>query len=720
MMPGLCLSLLAALQVALQVSDSTYSSPGVRELVEAAAARHRVAERRTARYASEIESEIGLLLVAPNGEQILTGVEQVAGRVTWSNRGRLVQSLTAYRSRFAGPALSTLTYIRGPWVVGPLVGDRVPLALAADSARPSDEEVGRGEAPAPEGEATDASGRTRKLPVLVSPLASDREAFYRLSGGDTVLTLRLPDRTIPVVRVAVEPIGAAADVFLLRGEIHLDAVDHGVVRLRGEVLRGNRPGGVLSRMMRAAVQGHFFLDLENGLGDLGDWLPHRQWVELEVGSLLTDQSAVLRFVTDFAAATLDSAPPVPDDDPRDDARRALLVVGADPGGGPSGWRAELGSATAERDSRDLTDLRSIWARAGVRPGTRRMDEAVRYDRVEGLFTGAGLRMGAGTGARGPYAAVHAGWAWAERTARGGMEVGLAGSRWDVAVGAERDLAPTTDFPRPFESRPTIFGVFGYDPLDYVDRYAAGLRASFRPPAPVAVRAHVRAVADREPALNAERGLLGARFRPLRAVAEGEYVNLGVGVALHEGRGGEFLAPGWNAAASWELARGDLSWQRIQGSLRARRLLGRWSGAGEVFGGLVVAEDPPPQALFELGGYLGRLPGFALDAFTGDRAAVGMVEAAYDLPILESPIRIGPLFLPSVSPSPLAQVSAGWTHASRNASAVLRAHGWETSDGVRATGFLGVRLFGGFLRVGAARPLGARGRWRLEIGLGQSG
>jgi len=715
---ALLFGLLVPFQAPRTLPDSTYSSPAVRALVEAATARYREPGEGVVPFSARFESEIGVLIRQPNGEEILTGVEQIAGLVTWSIDGDLVQSVTGYRSRFSGPALSTLTYIRGPWVVAPLAGDRVPMAMASEPSVVPESESEDTTVQRPAGiDATDASGRRRELRSLVNPLGSERSAHYRFSGGDTVLILRLPTRAIPVVRIAVEPKVASDDALLFLGEIHIDALGHGVVRMRGEVLAPARPRRFLTRMVRATMEPHLFVDLENELGDRGAWLPHRQWIELEAGSPLTDESATVRIVTDFSATTPDSTASAGAAASGSGGRRTLLRLAADSTARQVGWRMELGAATAERNPLDLTDLRVPVRRRGVRFGTRTLAHAVRYDRVEGLFTGGGLRAGGGAAEAGPFAALHAGWAWAEGTARGGAEAGLAGRGWEAAVGAGRELTSTNDFPRPFTTGPTVFGVLGADDLDYVDRYSAGLRASFVHRGGASIQGDFRAIRDRTVRMHAERAPLGGAFQPIRATSDGDYARVGLTVAFSHGSGGEFLTPGWSAQLSGEMARGGLAWQRVEGSVRARRQLGRWSGAGEAFGGVVAAADPPPQALFELGGYTSRLPGYPFKAFTGDRAAVGMVEAAYAVPVLESPIRIGPVFLPSPAPSPLAQVSAGWTGASGNATSVLSANGWEPSDGIRATAFLGVRLFSGFVRVGAAWPMGTHGRWRLEVGVG---
>jgi hypothetical protein len=743
---SLLLGCLLPVEASPQAPDSVYATPWVRALVEGAVARYRAEYEGAARSTSLIEAEIAVLVHRRNGEQIVTGVEQVTGRVTWSRDGSLVQAITGYRSRFAGPALSTLSYIRGPWVVAPLVGDRVPLALASDPPR-EDRREGRDTTsvgdPAEIGdttgvgdpaeasdttgvgdpaamaawEGTDASGRSRELPSMVNPLGADRDAHYRFSGGDTVLILRLPKRTIPVVRIAVEPRAPSPEFGLFRGEIHLDAVEHGVVRVRGEVLARARPRGALTRVMRATMSPHLLMDLEYSLGERGAWLSHRQWLELEVRSPLTEEAAVIRIVTDFAAATPDAAPSPEADTARTRARRALLRLGADPMGAGGGWRAELGAATAERNTADLSDLRARSAPQGLRFGTRAFTQVARYDRVEGLFTGGGWRAGGGAAESSAYAALHGGWAWSEGAARGGGEVGVTGPGWEVAAVAGRALTSTNDFPRPFVTGPTIFGVLGGDDLDYVDRWSAGVRGLLLQRGGASLRAEVEAVRDRAVALNVERAPVGTTFRPVRAVAEGDFARVGLAVGFGQGRGGEYLTPGWSAGIAAELARGDLDWVRVEASMRARRQLGRWSGAWEAYGGWVAAEAPPPQALFELGGWTSRLPGFPVKAFTGDRAAVGMAELAWALPVLEAPLRIRSLFLPSPSPTPLAQLSAGWTGASRNAAPVLDAHGWEVSDGARATLFLGVRLFSGLMRVGAARPFATGELWRFELGIG---
>ena len=71
------------------------------------------------------------------------------------------------------------------------------------------------------------------------------------------------------------------------------------------------------------------------------------------------------------------------------------------------------------------------------------------------------------------------------------------------MGAGRELTSTNDFPRPYATGPTIFGVLGADALDYVDRYSAGLRASFVHRRGASIQGDVRAIRDRAVGRNVE-------------------------------------------------------------------------------------------------------------------------------------------------------------------------------------------------------------------------
>jgi hypothetical protein len=726
MLPALMLVLTIPLQAvgALDpVGDSTYASTRVRTLVEQAAAAHARPPDTLASFTAHTETEIGLLLRGPDGKEVPTQMEQLAGRVVWRRDGSLAQTVTGYRARTLGVTLSALTYITAPWVVAPLYGDRVPLVLAEDSTRatsPTPDTSAAGERPP----ASAARKRRHAAKLLVHPFASDRERYYRFSGGDTVLVLDLPERRVPLVRVTVEPTHVPRDAFVFRGDIDLDAQRHQIVRMRGEFLARYSDPTLLTRLVDATLDAYYFVDLENAEWEGAVWLPYRQWIELEVKPGLSDERAIFRLVTHFSGTDVD--PPLTAlDSTAASGRpsRTLRVQPMDSLRGFDRWRRELGAATVEVNAGAFDDVAPDAFRPGgpprLRLGGGGFSRVLRYDRVEGLFTGLGARLDLRDAAPGAYVDLHTGWAWAESTVRGGVEAGRRRGWWEAAVTARRELESTNDFPRSFGSRPSILGIFGTDDFDYVDRSSVEARlALVGPGGRVEVLGGV--VRDRMPVEHVVDAPLGGTFRPLRPVDDGSYRHVLVRGVFGGTTGGEYLAPGLSGAASWELARGGLDWQRVEGFLRARSRRGRWTLAGEMYGGTVLGAPPPPQSLFELGSYAGRLPGFDYKAFTGDRAAVGALQAMFELPVLDGPVRVGPLFLPAVGPSPSLEIDGGWTGASAATAALLDRFGWTGTHGVRATIFLGIRVLGGALSVGAARPLGEAGRWRFALGVDPAG
>lgn len=718
MFPSLLLLVAIPLQ-AERGGDSIHASARVRELVELAAAAHARPPDGLTSFTSDMESEIGILIRGAEGEEVATQVEQVAGHIAWRRDGSLTQVVSGYRARLLGLTLSTLSFMKVPWVVAPLYGDRVPLIFAPDSV----DEAGGGAAPPGTGE-RQAPGREAPKDVpkrLVHPFASDRADFYRFSGGDTVLSLRLPERTVPLVRVTVEPWRVPPDAMVFQGEIDLDAVRHEIVRVRGQLLGRPRRASLLTRLLDATMEGYFLLDLENAEWEGSVWLPHRQRIEMEVKPSFSEDLVILRLMTSFTGTQVNTL--VPDEVPATSLRRpprALVIAQADTLREFRDWRRELGAATAEGDARDFDDVAPDALRSGgpprLRVGTGGLSDALHYDRVEGLFTGLGARVDFRDALPGGFVGLHGGYAWSEATVRGGAEVGVRRGAWGARVVAERQLPSTNDFPRAFDARPTVLGAFGEDDFDYVDRSSVEARVALSRRNVGTLEMNVGAAEDRAPVAHVGTAPLGGTFRPLRPVDEGSYGHLRLRALLGGSSGGEYLAPGLRAGVTLDLARGDLDWRRLEGFVRARRQRDGWTLAGELSGGVVFADSPPPQTLFELGSYSGRLPGFEYKAFSGDRAAVASVQTMYALPLLEAPVRLGRLFLPAVAPSASVELHAGWAGSSVRTAGLLERLGWDDSEGVRATLFVGIRVFGGSMSLGVARPLGEPGRWRFAWGM----
>ncbi|MFQ5536279.1 MAG: hypothetical protein ACE5GJ_02390 [Gemmatimonadota bacterium] len=689
----------------------------MRRLVVAAAAAHTVPPATLTSFEATVESEATLLMRRRTGAEVPLQVEQFAGRVEWWRSGGLRYDVLGYRARFLGLTPSALSFLRAPWLIGPLYGDRVavlPAARRGDEVRDANA-VGT---PVVPGQA-DEAGSTSPPPArpLLHPFGRDRAKYYRFNGGDTAIVLRLPGRTVDVVRIGVQPTDVPAKAFVFSGDVYIDASRHQIVRMRGRLIGRERTPSSLARLLEAATRSYLFLDLENAEWE-GAWLPHRQRIEVEVDPTLVDEEAVLRIVSEFYRTEVhgpDSAtgPGLP----ASNRERILKLARPDSLSAYRAWRRDLGAMTVESGSHHSEELASATTGVGGSPKVTfdagGVSDVLRFNRVEGLFTGFGMRMVWGNSVPGVFVEGHGGYAWAESTVRGVITGGVEASEWDVWVAAGRRLASTNDFPRVFAARPTVLGVLGRDNFDYVDRKSAEVGGGISSQRGATLDLSAGWVEDRAPSSHVDRPPLGGAYRALRPVFEGGYARISLGLTVGGLSGGEYLTPGRSAGIRVELARGDLAWLRVEGVFRARERRGRWTLAGEVYGGWTEATRPPPQSLFEVGGLQGRLPGFEYKAFVGDRTAVGGMGVTYSLPVLEWPMRVGRVFLPPPVPSPSVEVHAGWTGASAAAESIMRRFGWNDTDGTRAALFVGFRMFGDAFRLGFARPLGEAGRWRFE-------
>ncbi|MEO5568950.1 MAG: hypothetical protein ABIR92_10685, partial [Gemmatimonadaceae bacterium] len=334
---------------------------------------------------------------------------------------------------------------------------------------------------------------------------------------------------------------------------------------------------------------------------------------------------------------------------------------------------------------------------------------------------------------GVVARAHAGWAWSEKTVRGGLSLSRAWTRSSAAIVAERRLAPTQDFQRDFAGLGSGIGAFfaSVEEADWVDRSSA-------------VLSHVRVIQsldhalailrlgvarDRDVAASLLRGPIvrSREFLPNRHAASGSYALAGLGYEFHPNVTGELLQPGFGVTTNVEAATGQLEWIRAEASASARRYLGPVTLASRVDAGVVVADAPPPQTLFELGGIAGRLAGYDYKEFAGDRAAVGRAYVSYGFPLLRAPRRVGRLLVPGLSPGLAAGVDAGWSELSTPAArAAVLAMGDGTEANavsrptgrVRSTVSAGLTFFSSSLHIGMARPIDQRAPWKWQVRLGQ--
>jgi hypothetical protein len=723
--------LVLLLGAALIQADSVYASPALRDAVARAAALNREPPELRS-YRALVESEAALVIHTAAGEELTGQIEQIASHIQWWRDGDVDQHIVGHRIQSAGPTWSVLTYLRSGWTFPVLYGERLGLFGLSVEGRPQ---------------------RRRPVYHVVHPFSAEREQTYRFEGGDTIAVLRLPDRVVRVMRIRVTPRRPPHERALaFHGDIDLDADRHQIVRMRGRLVVFGPEPGPATRLLSLAARGFAYIELENAEYEGRYWLPYRQRLELQATSNVTDSRAVVRIVSTFrdhrievddAAAALALGPQTPDSagpaaraQVADSAlvadtahaaearqpRFRLTFAPADTLTGYSGWSLDPGEATAGLSARDFDDVAPPALRPDgpphVRLGARRITDVLRFNRIEGLFTGAGAVLAFRDAAPGLELRGAGGWAWSERTPRGYTELALRRDDWELGIRAARDLDHTNDFAAPLEQGAGVFMLFGAgDDYDYVDRRGVVASVGRALGHDAGVRLELGFLEDRPVTRHRLRGPYGGdTLRLNRPAASGDYIRSRL--VLERGRSvnGSSLQPGLGVRAVIEHASGELDWTRVESGLSLRTARGRFLFSARFDAGLVLGDAPPPQTLYELG-TAGRLPGYPYKAFGGDRAALLRGSALYDLPFLDAPIRIGALVFPGLSPSPAVRWEAGWAAARERSLPALQALGSRETGGIRSVVALQLTFFGGMLGVGVARPLEAGRDWQPLVSIG---
>jgi len=709
------LPLLVIAQLATAV-DSTYSSEALRALVSRATVVNHAPPPSFRGYRARVESEMSLLLRDTLGRERAAQLEQLASSIQWQRGGAYEMHVVGYRAQGLGSPISTLSYIRG-WTEPSLFGERLRLGamFVGDSVRRD-------------------STRTDTI-VVVHPFASDRDRFYRFSGGDTVTVLRSGARAISVVRVHVTPwLRDSTRLGAFDGEIDLDAERGQIVRMRGRFVvlgpprKGRRP--LMARM--PGLLGVAYCEFVNTEVNGQYWLPAFQRTELQsTFALLGHSRAVMRILSTFSnydVEEMNGASTAITDSVRIPHRTTW--ASSDSISKFHDWKAPLGDATNDVTANDFDDLApDAWKITGA-PRLdfvpTNVDNYVRFNRVEGLYTGIEANVHMRSLVPGLSFGAVGGVAWSEKTVRGGAHVSLQRDLWTYGLRAERTLPTTNDFIRPFEGQSGgVAALLGsVDDFDYVDRRVA-LASVTRIVGSVEnalVTAQLGVGDDRAERARLRRGLFGSDdFRLNRGVSEGSYALGTVDIELHPSISGDFVQPGVGARLHLEAGSGDIDWRRAELTVAGRRYYGPIALSAEAQGGAVFGSVIPPQQLFELGGNAG-LSGYDYKQFAGDRAALFRSYASYQFPLWRAPTRIRNFVLPGVSPGLAVGLQGGWTELSSNAARVAaRSLGVLStpvaSDGMRATIGAGITLFNGSVHIGAARPIDQPAPWKLAIGLG---
>jgi hypothetical protein len=693
--------------------DSTYTTPALRDLVARASAANRTPPPEFRSYRSHIETELSLLVRDTLGREHTAQVEQLATTGLWDRGGRYDLHIIGYRSQTIGVPYSALSIVRA-WTVPSLYGDRLSMGAYFNQSR-----------------------RRQDTLIAVHPFATDRDSFYTFSGGDTVTVLRVGARRIPIVRIHVHPVARGATrLAAFDGEIDLDAERAQIVRMRGQFVT---LGGETSRIARIArattgAVAVAYTEFVNAEVDGKYWLPAFQRTEFQASfPAFGPARPIFRLVSNISDISVSSGAPAGANDSAYSPRVVVSWASTDSVDRYGGWERDLGTQSGSVHSDDFLDLApDAWRPTGAPrfslfPNTT--SRILRFNRIEGLFTGLAPSVDFRNVAPGLSAGVYGGWAWSEQTVRGGAFVSHKRGTSILGARAERALASTNDFSLPFTDDPGLAALFSsVDDFDYVDRRAA-LMSFTRVVHSIDVGLatfQFGAGDDRGEHARLSHGLIShSAYRPNRGVSEGNYAIGSADLEMHPNITGDFVQPGLGLHAHYEAAAGELDWQRAELSLSARKYFGAISVAAHADGGIVLGNDPPPQKLFELGG-TEALPGYRYKEFAGDRAALFRTFASYRFNLWRRPVRVWRnLMLPGVGPGVAVSAQGGWTELS-SPGAAQAAASLATDDGaalsapthgVRATVGGGITLFSDLLHLGVARPIDQPAPWRFVIGYG---
>jgi Haemolysin secretion/activation protein ShlB/FhaC/HecB len=706
----------------LQGQAGPYADSATAALVARARERHRQQDAAVQSYQALLRTRLDAEVGRGSFARLLPfAVEEQDAQLWWQapNDVKVVMLGRRYRTAFRGVEVNS-SWTR-PWFVPRFLGDSIRL-LSSDGF--------------PERAA-------------IHPLSAGADAYYHYAIEDS-MQLVLPGRTVRAIGVRVTPV--RADAALIAGELWLDAATAETVRLtmvfvgkrlwtrtvgptRADSERADRDNALVERILRVSA------DLEYGLYEQRYWLPYRQAVTLDI-RLPWFKNLVLpvSFVTTFRDVRVNAGVPIafeeppvdttPDTAPRrshhwrrcvpapdsTSARRggpagACVDGGTWPGGRYevdvppdsvlrhyAGWTDSLRFALTDADAAQLGALRdeaasllerlpdSLTGRPRLGVAFERFTDIWRYNRAEGASLGWGYAWRPGL----PFLSVlaRARYAFTDGRLQGAVTVRreAVASRLDVEAYREmRDadvLAPGLTFTNSLSAL-----WFARDDGAYL--FAQGGLVRYQRPLGRTADLSLEARYGEEsaPLRLAHSGfndLLGGSgiFPPNARVVPGHY-----GVArLELAGGGRLLA--WRAGVEGTAGTRRLGRGWISSDARAPLPFGfdltasGWAGAG--------VGDSLPQRDFRLGGEK-SLRGYAAGAFSGMSAwALGL-----------------DLALPQRGVTPVVFADAGQV-----APRELRFTGTPAAS-VGA----GLSVFGGALRLDAARPIAPHAPWRVSLVIG---
>jgi hypothetical protein len=661
------LAILLALQSA---GPAPCPSEDLCRLLEAAAAANRVMMLTPGGYRAVVETETATLGRVEGRIEGATLLEQTSSTVNWSPDRGFDQHVVGSRSFPNAIPISRLGFLRIGWVAPTLSGERLPVIARNAPGETRFSETLEGPL-APE--------------IVVHPLASTRAEFYRFSGGEEV-TRSIGGTDRRVISIDVMPVASLPrEETLFEGEMDLDPETKAVVRLFGRFkVVGRAKRGMMS-LANLFEPDETLVDLVNQRLADGTWVPRTQRFEIESSSSRSwGYGSARRVISRYY-----DAEPLP-------RRPGALAVGSTTTGytlttAPRdslrrfrGWRTHAGELTRGVTSADFSRFREDLLQPTGRPIVKvqgyHPGEFLRLNKVEGLFTGVSVLARLRDAAPGVSLHGTGGYAWSEKTFRGGGGAVWENGPWQLDLEGGRTIDVTNKFREQFDN-PVLGALFGRDSWDYLDRLGGGLSVTRGLDQSGSIlQVEAAAMEDRALVKHREKSLAGVRLRDNRTIAEGSYFRSRVVLELNPVPSPDFAYDGIGFRGEMEYGSGDLDYTRVEARVVMRKSLSPFIFIGRVHAGAVFADHPPPQQLYEIGGPAG-LPGYEYKEFAGDRALLFRTRITYPLPLLDTPLRIGRgVTLPSLSPA----ISFGWQTGIadvRNAggTAAVRALGDKRND-----------------------------------------
>lgn len=715
------LPLLLLLAQTQATDTSHYATPALRALIGRAAAINAAPPAELRGYTAHYESEVAMAKRLPDRIEGTSTVEQTAGDFTWAVGRGFGQHQIGYRVVTTGVPLPASAALSNGWIVPTLTGTKWDV-FGANSGAPT--AVGQ-----------DSTGDH----AIWSPLGAERDRYYTFSGGDT-LTMEFPvgppQRVVVITVAPREGLSEPAKIF--RGDLYLDPATGMIRRIRGQSLTmGGPPPQGKSKHLNKLIVNAAVADIVTTEVPGAGWVPTYQRIELEVLIPLTTESwSALRLITMLQDVRAEVAQPG-----QAAASTPVFIPGRSMASTDSlksfrGWETSPDKRVNAVHLSDLFDVGPPSFRLTGPPvyfwrGPTTL-EALRFNRVEGLFTGVSGTLRLRNAMPGLQIRGTAGIAWWPGLFRGGVTADLARGKWLTNGQVMRDLDLTTKFADPLDYNRGIRALFQQDNYDYVDRVTAGIGETrfFSASGPGSVTARFDYVKDRSTVADLSSGPLGQAYTLNPYVTPYEYPRVQVGVTWHPEISSHFTRPGFGLHANYEAGWGGQDYQRIQAGFVGRVNWRMITFTIVADAGTTISNAPPTQQLFLIGGS-GSLPGYDYDQFGGNVGVLTRWMLAAPLPFLQSPLKIGNATIPPIAPNLSYRVYNGYTETTNSgADSALNAVGTQTvngapapfsvpSGGVVSTQEIRLSLFGTLLGFGAAKPFEAGTSWTFTFTFAQS-